>query len=185
MKIQKQRFTIIVSVLIAFFIGLSIFNLKYRTKETVGEVIVRDILKLKQVFESIDRDCQILGFDYQKNPINFLNVGSFAGSEVGPMNLTHPERWQGPYLNNNLTVQDKEYQVVRTAKGYFIAPGDGVTLSSGKVIGKDLVLDENTNIPALICDNQDLTFEGKPLAAQLKLGKLSTSEVTADPEDVE
>lgn len=185
MNIQKQRFTIIVSVLIAFFIGLSIFNLKYRTKEATGEVIAQDILKLKQIFVSIDQDCKILGFDYQKNPINFLNVGSFAGSEVGPMNLTYPDRWKGPYLDNNLTVQDQEYQVVYTKKGYFITPGDGVKLPNGKVIGKDILLDEDANIAALTCENNDFMFDGSALAAELKLGQVDASRVVVDPEDME
>ena len=64
------------------------------------------------------RSFSIYGFDYQKNPINFLNIKSFEGSEVTSMNLTFPDQWEGPYLSDNPTIQQKDYLIVKTKKGY-------------------------------------------------------------------
>lgn len=170
MNFIKQWFSILVSCLFVVFIGLAIFNFKFRLKETVGAVIARDIEKLQQIFERIDQECGIIGFDHQKNPINFLNVKSFSGSEVGSMNLSHPDKWAGPYLADNPVVQNKEYQIVRTQKGYFITPGDGVQLPNGKVVGKDILLDENADIKRMMVDEEVFYYEDESLAAQLRLG---------------
>jgi hypothetical protein len=132
--------------------------------------MVQDVARLADIFQRIDAECGIIGFDYQKNPVNFLTIkhDGFVGSEVGSMNLRHPDRWQGPYLQDNSTIHSKEYQIVRTKKGYFITPGDGVRLPNNKVVGKDIILDEHADIPALVLQKDGLNFEGKPLAAPLK-----------------
>lgn len=184
-SIRKQWLPITVSLLVTGFLLLSVWNLKYRTKETVGHLIATDLEQLQKIFERIDQDCGIIGFDYQKNPINFLNVKSFVGSEVGPMNLTHPEGWKGPYLPDNPVVLSKEYQIVRTQKGYFIAPGEGVKLPNGKVIGKDILLGEDADIGSMACGEQSLSFEGMPLAVRLKLGQgaFTPSPSPISPED--
>ncbi len=155
-------------VLVALF-SLTIVNFFFRSKSTAGTKMVQDIKTLATVFHRIDAECGIIDFDHQKNSINFLNVIAFKGSEVGSMNLRHPEKWQGAYLNDNPTMQDQEYQVVYTKKGYFITPGEGVKLPNGKVIGKDIIFDENADIDALARDGKDLSFEGNALAAPLKM----------------
>lgn len=134
-----------------------------------GILIADNIARLSEILERIDTTCKIISFDAQKNPINFLTVRGFAGSEVGSMNMSYPTHWQGPYLHKELSIQGIPYMVVKTTKGYFITPGDGVRLPSGKVIGTDIVLDEKADIEALIRDEQSLMFEGKPLAALLSL----------------
>ena len=118
----------------------------------------------------IHKTCVIIDFDAQKNPINFLNVEKFTGSEVGPMNLVHPEKWEGPYLKENPTMFHIAYQVVSTKKGYFVTPGDGVTLPNKKVIGKDIILDQKANIDAMMANPQELMYKDRPLAARLELG---------------
>jgi hypothetical protein len=112
----------------------------------------------------------IIDFDNQKNSINFLNVAKFTGSEVGPMNLAHPEKWEGPYLQDNPTMQHIAYQVVSTKKGYFITPGEGVKLPNNKIVGKDIVLDKKANIEAMMIDADALMYKDRSLAAALELG---------------
>lgn len=167
--------------LFIILVGISIFNAMFSSKDYVADLIVRDVNKLATIFEHIDKHCKILSFEYQKNPINFLNVKEFSGSEVGPMNLAHPERWEGPYLEDNPTMQEKEYLIVRTKKGYFITPGEGVILPNGKEIGKDnLVLNEDTNIRMLMTDPQALMFKDRVFAAPVMIGvrtKLSRSPI--------
>lgn len=160
-------------------IGIAVVNIPYTTKQYVGNLIADDIATLQDIFQHIDAQCTIIDFEYQKNPINFLNVKTFVGSEVGPMNLTHPERWEGPYLDDNPTMQEKEYQIVRTKKGYFITPGDGVILPNGKRIGVDIILDENADIEMMMHDPTMLMFEGKALAAPLSIGEYRQREPLA------
>src|SRR5205085_10289622 len=134
MKVEKRSLLVAVVVLL-FFVGISLIDTMYRSKDDAGIIMACDIARLKDVFQKIHKDCVIIDFDAQKNPINFLNVAAFSGSEVGPMNLAHPEKWQGPYLHDNPTIYHIAYQVVSTKQGYFVTPGDGVTLPNKKIIG--------------------------------------------------
>lgn len=160
---------VILASFTVLFVAISLFNWRYRSREYDPAFIVKDLRQLQEIFISIDKDCKILGFDYVKNPINFLNVGTFKSSEVGPMNLGYPTNWKGPYVTDNLQVQNIEYQIIKTKKGLFITPGDGVILPNGKIIGKDLILDENSDIETLIHDDQALLYKGHELAAELPL----------------
>ncbi len=163
---------IVPALTIGFFvllIGIAVFSVRYKTKQFSGDAMASDITQLAAIFKSIHEDCVILSFDYQKNSINFLNVESFAGSEVGPMNVAHPENWKGPYVDDNLAMQNKEYQIVRTDAGYFIVPGEDVKLPNGSVMGKDILLDKDADIAQLTQNGEPLNFEGKRLAAQILL----------------
>lgn len=160
-------------IAIAGFVALmtmSFVGLLRESKTDVGTIIAHDVIALRDVFHKIHRDCTIIDFDDQKSSINFLNVRSFSGSEVGPLNMVHPKKWQGPYMQGNPTMQKIAYQVVTTTKGYFITPGDGVKLPNGKVVGKDIILDKKSDIAALARDKNALLFKDSPLAVPLTLG---------------
>ena len=171
---SKKKHNVIVPILTVILftvlIGISLFKLLYYVQVASDIIIAQEVQQLVKIFKRIDKTCKIIDFDYQKNNINFLNVKTFIGSEVGPMNLVHPDNWEGPYLKDNPTIQSKEYQVVKTKKGYFIVPGEGIRLSNGKVIGRDIILDENADIPKMMADKNFLNFKGKALAAPLDVG---------------
>lgn len=154
---------------IAFMVYTVFFSGIYRSKALATNVIAEDIQKLGTIFDEINRQCEIISFDYQQNPINFLNVGSFTSSEVGPMNLARADKWRGPYVADNPTIQGKEYMVVRTKKGYFITPGNGVKLPNGKVIGQDIMLNEDADIDAMMRNPNALLINDKAMAMPLKL----------------
>ncbi len=165
----------IIPIATSLFLGTllvtSVVTFIYRSTYLTGIMITDEVLQLQNVFRKIHETCTIIDFDYQKNRINFLNVEKFLGSEVGPMNMVNPEKWEGPYLKNNPTIQEIEYQVVRTTKGYFITPGEGVKLPNGKVVGTDIILDESADIPAMMQDEMALMYQGKSLAAPLDLSR--------------
>jgi len=171
MYAARSWFPLVSIPVIAILLGIAIYNLKMTAKKNTGQLIANDIAHLTQIFKKINDDCYILKIEGQQNTINFLNVkkDGFVGSQVGPLNLAYPEKWQGPYEKKIFEVQDTQYVLVRTKKGYFITPGIGVKLPNGKIIGKDLKLDENTDIQKLV--NSDLSFNGKPLAAQIYIGR--------------
>lgn len=165
---HKNRYIVIAStLLLTGLVVLSIVAFIFRSRHDNGLLIAQDVEKLASIFEKIDTDCGIISFDYDKNPINFLNTISFAGSKVGSMNLTRPQNWHGPYVKVNPTIQDNVYQVVNTYEGYFITPADGVKLPNGKVMGVDIKLDKNSNIGAMMHDKNALLYNDRSLAARL------------------
>jgi hypothetical protein len=183
-SIKKNYIAPIVSAIVLGILGVFFMaNFFFESRVDTITVITRDLDRLTKIFETIDNTCGIMGFDQQKSVINFLNTVSFVGSEVGSVNLRYPKKWKGPYLADNPTIQGKEYQVVRTVKGHFITPGDGVKLPSGKVIGKDIKLDEHADIALMMHQNDVLLFNNKSLAASLVLSGISGTMVMDDDGD--
>lgn len=169
MKGKNLVISLTMGAIVAALFAITAVNFVYRSEMATGTQLLNDLEKLKGIFSSINAQCKILSFDAQQNPINFLNVGSFKGSEVGSMNLAYPEKWQGPYVEDNLTIQDKEYMIVKTDAGHFITPGNGVSLPNGKRIGTDIIVDKQANIQGLI-DGKQLSYQGKPLAVSIEVG---------------
>lgn len=168
-------------VVIALFV-VSMVNFVYRADIETGTLIADDIKKLSVIFDRINSKCVILGFDEQQNIINFLTVEKFVGSEVGSMNLAYPDKWEGPYIGDNPTMQGKEYMIVRTKQGYFITPGNGVKLPNGAIIGQNIVLDENADIEGLMA-NRTLYYRGRVLAARVTMQDMGLVEQVADLEE--
>ena len=167
---RGQISSILTIALFAILVGISIFSLTYKSKTNTVTLIDNDLRVLVDIFNRIDKDCKILNFDYTQNRINFLNVKSFAGSEVGAVNLAYPEHWQGPYVTDNPNIQGEEYLIVVTSKGYFITPGTGVRLPNDLVVGRDIVLNKEADIEAMIKPGGPLNYNGTPLAAKLNVG---------------
>ena len=167
---QKRIYPVIFGGIIIALAILSFVMLRSRSKEIVDEVATRDVAQLQHIFNNINQTCKIISFDKQKNPIDFLTVKSFVGSEVGSMNLAHPKHWQGPYVKDNPEIKGDYYQVVVTNDGYFVTPGDGVKLASGKVIGTGIPLGKSADITALIKSGVLKDERGKALAAPIKVG---------------
>lgn len=161
----------ILAVLTLIFVG----NLWYTHKKSNADLIAQEVDHLASIFQKIDQSCTITGTDHPIIPINFLNVGSFSGSEVGSMNLKYPNNWRGPYVKENPTIQSIEYQLVRTKDGYFVTPGNGVKLPNGKIVGKDIVLHEDTDIESLMHDDNALSYKGKVFAAHVALQGISAN----------
>lgn len=165
-------------LLVGAFIALSFFTTYKKTNETVGLMISEHVSHLGDVFTKIHKTCGILSFDYQKNPINFLNVKSFSGSQVGSMNLLHPKKWKGPYVHTNPTIQHSDFQVVRTHQGYFVAPGEGTKLPNGLTVGKDIILNETADIIKMAQQGGVLNYKGKSLTIAIPTQTQELSNVT-------
>lgn len=166
---RKKRFWYVGLVACAFLALFAFLTIHYvyQARRANDELIAQQVQQLKNIFKEINDTCKINGFRHEKDYIDFLNVASFEGSVVGPMSLMEPKNWKGPYLKESLTIGGKEYQIVTTKKGYYIVPGDGVALANGKVIGKTLIINSNSDIDALVKDPQALISNGKPLAARI------------------
>ena len=135
-------YTIFATTLLAGLVVVTVMHFQREQKEVRSDYIAQDVAQLADIFTAINETCSIISFDRVKNYIDFLNVVVFKGSEVGPMNLRYPEKWQGPYLVNNPTMQGVEYMVLATNSGHFVVPGEDVVLSNGKTVGTDIPLDD-------------------------------------------
>ncbi|MBY0109926.1 MAG: hypothetical protein K2X90_02330 [Candidatus Babeliaceae bacterium] len=171
MELHHKR-SLIVLISSALLTGLFFLTWYQFTKEAriiINKVILTDITQLKSIFDRINSECGILGFDHEKNYIDFLTVKSFVSSEIGSMNLVAPEKWQGPYVQDNPTIQSKKYEIVRTKNGYYIVPGTGVQLSNGKMMGKDIIISPDTALEKLTVELDGLTYQGKRLFAPITM----------------
>lgn len=153
-------------ILVTIITTFGIFTL---IRHAPSDVISGDIQTLQKIFETINREAVIIDFEDDRTPVNFLTVEKFVGSSVGGMNLRNPHNWHGPYLADNPTIQEKHYVILKTAHGHYIVPDAGVELSSGKIIGQDIMLDHSSNIDMLIADGT-LSNNSAPLAAKISVG---------------
>jgi hypothetical protein len=170
--LPPQTFMFFSSVLLCCLAALSIFYLVRQTSTYRDDIIAEDIAQLSAIFKTIHNTCGISSFEHERKYIDFLTIKTFVGSEVGSMNLSNPAGWQGPYLNDNPTVQQKYYEIVRTRKGYFIVPGQGVTLANGQVVGKDIIVNQSADVLKLVQDGI-LKSKDRPLAALIDVGSES------------
>lgn len=161
---------ILAGLLLVVLVGIAIYSLTRKSNASTAVIIDRDLQTLADVFHRIDQDCKIIHFDYPLNRIDFLNVKSFVGTDVGAMHLAYPDKWKGPYLDANPKVQGQEYMIVITHKGCFITPGTEVQLPTGKVVGVDIILNEEADIEAMMKPGGAFNADGKPLAAKLNVG---------------
>lgn len=168
---RKSRYIIpcIIASLLTGLVAATIVGFFYERARNDGQIMLQELDLVHSRLMQIHETCRILSFDSQKNPVNFLNIKTFAGSEVGSMNLAYPGKWEGPYLPDNPTMHAREYLVVRTRKGHFITPGVGVGLPNGKIIGQDILLDEDADIADLASDPDGLMYGDKALAIELKI----------------
>ncbi len=131
-------------------------------------IMINQLQELAKIFKNINETAGIESFEHQINYIDFLNVKKFKGSTLGSINLRFPERWQGPYVTKNPTIQGGHYYlVVRTTFGYFIVPDRGVKLPNGMVMGTDIMLNETTNLRKLAQDKKKLNINGHPFAVEI------------------
>jgi hypothetical protein len=170
----KKWFPILSIIIIAILVGVSLYNLRTSFSRTVGQIIIEDVEKLSKIFKQINDQAGIMEIHGIKTPINFLNIkkGGFTGSQVGPLNLEFPDKWQGPYLQQNPEVENIQYNIIKTKRGHFIVPGDGVKLPNGKIIGKDIIFTENSDIDHMGHDEKILLYNGKPLVEPLTIKKI-------------
>lgn len=179
-QVSKKIPFIAIGVFITLFF-LSMFMLFRQSAQVSDSVILHDVEHLHKIFETINTDCKIIDFEHEKNYIDFLTVEKFVGSEVGAMNLAYPQNWKGPYVKDNPTVQEQQYIILKNKAGYYLVPGDGVTLANGKTVGKDFVLNEKSDMETLMKDEQALKSSQGALAAKITVGGSYFKQVLQKP----
>jgi len=167
--ITPYNTVIVIGILLAGLLGFTLYQLYRQSYTARDRVIVDHVAELHRILTQIDGSCEIIAIRRNHSSIDFLQVAKFAGTEIGPLQLRYPEKWHGPYLEQNPTVQEIPYELVKTRDGFVIAPGTGVMLSNGKIMGKDIVLNETTDIDLYMNEVVGLEFESRPLVMKLSL----------------
>jgi len=156
---KKWLQTLLMVIGLCIFFALLFFTTKYDSKENKAQMIAHDLQLIESILKKIHKDCEISGFTHTKNPLTFFTVGTFTGSEVGTLNLVHPDKWKGPYHKDNPSIQGFEYQVIQAKDGLFIVPGDGVKLPNGKIIGRDILLDGHSVVEDMLHKDNLLCYK--------------------------
>lgn len=172
----NRRISVGIGIVLVGIASLALYQYFFEARRTAIIHVLNQIVEVSAILEKIDASCGITGFELDKNYLTFFNVKAFVGAAVGSMRLKHPEKWAGPYTEENPTIQDKYYYVLKTAKNeYYLIPGDGVVLSDGKILGKDIMIDPETDIQALLKKEPALWVKEQPLIVPIKLRQMPLS----------
>ena len=156
----------LVWILITSLIGLGTYFFLYHFKRTQYN---ETVLNLSEIIEKIDSSCKIMCFAEDMNAIDFLNIKEFAGDHVGSMKVNAPQQWKGPYAEEISLYNGKPFNIFVHATGAYIVPGVGTILDDGKIIGKDIVFDENFDMENFCKTFDSLCPKGKRLIKKLKI----------------
>ena len=163
----NKYFPVISTLALVLIMLVFVIRIFYSRPRIVASLIEDDIAQITLALEKIDADCNILTIEDVHNEINFLNVKTFAKSQVGPLSLAYPKKWKGPYLNVNPTLQGMFYEIVQAQDGLFVVPGRGVRLPNGLEVGKDFQIAPESKVSELIQKGGPLYYEGSVFAAKL------------------
>lgn len=155
--------TIILATLMIIFFVKIIVDKPYH----LVAVIKNDLKEIEKVLNEIDKNCNILSFNNDNIPVDFLNIKTFSGSTVGCMNLAYPAKWTGPFMRRNPTFQGKFYEICKTKDGLFIVPGHGVKLPNGLIRDKHFVINTTTSMNDIIKVGGPLNYKGEILAIKI------------------
>lgn len=182
-----RHFSVFSSVILLSLFGIFIFKVVYNRSHYLASVLEQDIAKIAKIILKIDKECVVLSVAGELTPVNFLNVRSFVGSTIGGLNLAYPQKWQGPYLDANMTYQQRFYEIIQNFEGFFLVPGKGMSLPTGLVVGKDIIFSFDISIKQMLKDGGALNNNGHLFGCQLPFSKagimvpsLGTIKTTAD-----
>ncbi len=165
-------FIIAIGCILATLLGITLYQIIQQIRTSSDLAIIHYVDEIEKALHMIDEQCEITGIINDRSYIDFLVVSKFVGSQIGPLTLRFPEKWSGPYMQQNATINGKQFELIKMSDGYAIAPGNGTKLANGNIIGTDIILDSTTDIDTLLTPEVGLEFEGKPLIRKLQLNHI-------------
>lgn len=181
----RKYFTVFSATLLSVIVLFVFFKMFYTKPYFIASVMHNDMNRIEKILKHIDTSCEILGTQGGSAAIDFLTIKTFTGSMVGGVDLAHPKNWQGPYLEQNPTMQGRFYELAKAKDGYFIVPGKNVMLPNGVVMGRDLIVSHKNTVEKHTKTGGLLNYKGVKLAvkASFKIGdwhRKAPSEETLD-----
>lgn len=166
--LSKQTWFALISGLVIVAIALYAGYTFFRERTVLsGSIIHRNVSSIVEILRRVDTSCDILSIRSGRNPIDFLQVEKFVGSEIGPLNLAHPDNWEGPYVQDNYIYDSRPFDLVATKRGFYVVPGHGSRLPNGSIMGKDVLLTYRSNIDKFLQPGGSLHFNNQAFAQKL------------------
>jgi hypothetical protein len=134
-----------------------------------GAVVRSQVRLLGKALQKAHNDVRFMQILPGKHSLDFLVASRFECDSNAGIGVERKNAWKGPYLNRIPTIQGHPYVLLKTSKGLFVVPGDGVELPSGIVIGNGISWSDKMDIKALMSDGNMLTIGKYPLAAEVTL----------------
>jgi hypothetical protein len=165
-NIGRIAVSFVFGALFALLCTVAVMQHLRHSRTLVSQLISNDVTHLASMLTQIDEQCGIKHVSYDTTLIDFLTVRSFVGNAIGTIELAHPEKWQGPYRYENPTIQGKHYRIVKLKDCLCVAPGEGVILSDGSIVGKQAKIESSMSYKTVIADKH-LWYSDKPLVVPL------------------
>lgn len=177
-----RYFTFFSSIFFSFLLIFFVFKVYYEKPNLVASLIQSDIKNIHYILSEIDKKCFISHVKKNCIPLDFFTVVKFVGSEIGGLNLRHPERWQGPYMKDCPEFQLKAYELIRARDGFFIIPGFDTKLPNGFIVGRDFDISEQTFMLPLLKEGGPLFYKGFVFGERIifSCGACGASSVVSD-----
>ena len=129
-----------------------------------------DLYRIAAALKQLDNDCSISDMRVGLHPIELLTHQNLPSEHIY-IDLKNSENWDGPYLSGSATIQGKPYQLLKTKRGLFVVPGDGVQLPLAFIIGQDITWHAESDIAALSAPGNVLFYKSGPLTLEVVYGE--------------
>jgi hypothetical protein len=163
----KYTYPLIGVFMVTVLLVWSIAGIMRNNPDAVALCLHENLRQIALAFQKIDTDCSIVEIDGSCHEINFLTQGEPQGNELGCLTLAYPDQYKGPYLQKDVCYQKKLYEMICADDGFFIVPGKGSRLPNGYVMGKDIVITQQTKMKKLLKEGAPLRYKGIALAIPL------------------
>lgn len=155
-------------IIFAVFLGLFAYYQVGLRGFLGARIIDHEISAIVRILEKIDKDAAIVSIDTSHDAeLDIFQTESLKRAKIGPLTVEYPENWKGPYANRTARYRGECYQIVRARDGYFVIPGDGVTLPNGLTVGKDIVINDEQDAAPFLRDGGMLRYAARYLARPL------------------
>lgn len=157
-SLLNNHMVMLIGFFMLAFASWMVFKRIHKTHSPKEEFLIA-----ANIIRSIDNDCKIIKLIGNNNPVNFFNIKEFSGNTIGSIQIADPLKWHGPYLDYIPSYNDVPLSLVNTASGLYIVPGNGTLLENGKIMGTDIIIDQNTNMDEIIKNYPELLLENKKI----------------------
>jgi len=158
------------SMIMLLLMGLCFAFLFMNYPSLKTRLVRRDMQRIVRALYQVDRYCHIETVTPGLHPLNFLTLPRPTERDFCGIELEFPKQWTGPYFSEVPVLDNTPYQLLKTEKGLFLVPGNGVRLPNGNVIGIDIVWHYTTEVAALAQQGGALWYDGIPLARHIPYG---------------
>jgi len=129
-----------------------------------------DLSHLEEALKNFDGDCGIQEVLSGGHSLLFLTQTARPTDAFAAFKLANENTWRGPYIHKVPVAQGYPYMLLKTNKGLFIVPGEGVRLPKGSILGKEFFLTAESNLKALSAAGGILSHNGEPLVREFICG---------------